>query len=321
MASLFPIMELDHLDIIPSYACSSADCVGCYQKCSPDYAQSCEGELDLGLLTPFLDRYTSTIRVRSFGLFGGEITEYRNCVPLVEMLSRAFPGIRLKIVTNGQDHECVGAIIRAAIHWENIVLEVSLDGYGHTCDMLRGKDGYFAEAMLSIGAMVDSGLGHNVRVNARYYPQHRDSLTAMADHLFSEYGVPRNHIAFQSSVSRDRSPSETLNYMGSLRDFVAGFWHGYRVDDPQRWHPSHQPYNADKRTVFCVPGIQPDGYLYTCNNYNYGVRIGHISETDVRAMVKRMLDISEMDPDQCNRCLFGHCVWANYLACSGTLAH
>lgn len=32
MSKLYPIMELDHLDIIPSYKCSSANCVDCFRS-------------------------------------------------------------------------------------------------------------------------------------------------------------------------------------------------------------------------------------------------------------------------------------------------
>ena len=180
MSKLYPIMELDHLDIIPSYWCSSANCVDCYQKSTKEYAKSCESTLNVDLLLPFLTEYTLTIKVNSFGLFGGECTQYDRCIELVSMLSKEFPGIRLEIVSNGQDHSCIGEIIKAANRRHNLIIEFSVDGHGDVCDLLRGKKGYYSELILSIEEMKKSGLASNVLFNTRYYPEYEESIIEMS---------------------------------------------------------------------------------------------------------------------------------------------
>jgi hypothetical protein len=306
-------MELHHLDIIPSYACYSANCIECYQKSRSDYADSCRHTLDIERLVPFLERYTAVMRVLSFGLFGGEITDYPRCVELVAMLTDAFPGIRLEIVTNGQKPQRIGRIAEAGRYRDNLIFELSIDGFGTKCDELRGKEGYFANAMRSIQLLDSCGLGGNIRINARYYPETEDSLIAMADYLQMKLAIPRSSIRFQSSIDPSCTMAKTCEYMLALRRFLTSFCCDRGSDNYQRWHPRHQAYNTRTASIFCVPGVQPDGCLYTCNNYKQGVRIGTIADKDVGALVKRMLDVAIQKPEHCNYCRFGRCVWANYM--------
>ena len=100
--------------------------------------------------------------------------------------------------------------------------------------------------------------------------------------------------------------------MSLLRDFSKKFWSGSTKGRLSRSHPMFKAYNSRINTVFCVPSIQPDGYLYTCNNYNLGMRIGHISEGNVTGMLTKMLKIAKLNPTHCDNCLFGQCVQYNY---------
>jgi len=312
MAVLYPIMELDHLDIVPSYKCSTASCIDCSQKSNSRYFESCKSTLDLSLLLPFLSEYILAIKVSSFGIFGGECTEYDKCPELVELLTREFPGIRLEIVTNGQNSRRVRDLIEAGRARYNLIIEFSVDGYGAICDHLRGKQGYFAEAMLSIEEMLVAGLGANVRLNTRYYPEYEDSIIELCDFLLLQYGITHDQISLQNLTIVGRSYEESIDYMSRLRHFAKRFWENSLRGEIARTHPKHKPYNSRVDTIFCVPGIQPDGYLYTCNSYNRGIRVGHIGNTNVREMITTMLNIAQLAPDHCDKCLFGQCVRLNY---------
>ena len=312
MAVLYPIMELDHLDIIPSYKCSTANCIDCSQKSDNNYSKSCTLTLDLNLLFPFLVDYVMAIKVSSFGLFGGECTEYDQCSELVELLTREFPGIRLEIVTNGQNPRRVRKLIKAAGTRYNLIIEFSVDGYGGTCDQLRGKQGYFEKAMLSIEEMIAAGLGANVRLNTRYYPEHEESLIKLRNFLSEQYGITRDQISLQNLTIIGRPHEESIEYMSRLRHFAEKFWANSLHGEIARTHPKHRHYCSRVDTIFCVPGIQPDGYLYTCNSYNKGIRIGHIGNANVHEMFATMLNIARLAPDHCEKCLFGQCVRLNY---------
>lgn len=312
MSKLYPIMELDHLDIIPSYFCSSSNCIDCYQKSTEEYLESCESTLDIDLLLPFLKKYTLTIKLNSFGLFGGECTEYDRCVELVGILSKEFPGIRLEIVSNGQDHACISEIIKAANRRHNLIIEFSLDGYGDVCDLLRGKEGYFSEAMLSIEEMKKADLTSNIHLNTRYYPEYEESIIDMSKFLADNYGITRDQISLQNLTKKGKSYDDSLQYMTLLREFSQKFWSCSTKGNLSRSHPMFKTYSSSINTVFCVPGIQPDGYLYTCNNYKRGIRVGHISQGNVMGMFTKMLNIAKLSPDHCDDCLFGQCVQHNY---------
>jgi len=312
MPKLLTVMELDHLDIIPSYTCNSANCIDCYQKTSKEYHESCKHTIDLDLLIPFLRKYISTIKVNSFGLFGGECTDYDRCCELVSMLTGEFPGIRLEIVSNGQNHVIIGKIIEAANKRHNLVLEFSIDGYGKVCDFLRGKDGYFSEVILSIEEMSKRGLASNIHINTRYYPEHEETIIEMSNFLYDTYGITRNDISLQNVICRGATNRDVNQYISALREFARKFWSNSCPINLPRSHPMYKPYDSKRTTVFCVPGIQPDGYLYTCNNYKYGMSVGHISEEDVIGLVTKMLNISKLNPEQCDKCLFGQCVLNHY---------
>jgi len=310
---LQPIIELNHLDIIPSYVCRSSNCVDCYQKNRGDYTESCRKVLDIEALIPFLEAYTVVLRVQSFGLFGGEITDFARSVEIVDSLTSVFPGIRLEIVTNGQNPECILRMAQAANYRDNLIMEFSIDGDGSICDKLRGKNGYFYKVLESIEGLADLGLSNNIRVNSRYYPEYEKHLFPMADLLKERFGIKRSSIGIQSCISANTCMSEACNYMYALRRFAVIFWQDRQSDNYQRWHPRHLPYNARIRTVFCVPGVQPDGFLYTCNNFNHGLRIKDIYTTDVSSLIKSMLDVAKQMPTHCNECQFGRSVWANYI--------
>ncbi len=310
---LLPIMELNHLDIIPSYVCCSSNCADCYQKHRADYAESCRQVLDIGALIPFLEAYTSVLRVQSFGLFGGEITDFAQSVELVDNLTSVFPGIRLEVVTNGQNPECILKMAKAAKYRDNFIIEFSIDGDEPICDKLRGKKGYFTKVLKSIEGLSACGMNNNIRVNARYYPEYEKQLLVMADYIKENFGIERSSIGLQSCISVNTGMAEACKYMDGLRRFATIFWLDRQSDNYQRWHPRHLPYNARARTVFCVPGVQPDGFLFTCNNYNHGARIGDIYTTDVSSLIKSMLDVAKQMPTHCNKCRFGRSVWANYI--------
>lgn len=310
---LLPIIELNHLDIIPSYVCCSANCADCYQKNRADYAYSCRKMLDIEALIPFLEAYTKALRVQSFGLFGGEITDFPQSVELVASLTSFFPGIRLEVVTNGQNPKCILEMAQAAKLRDNFIIEFSIDGDESICDKLRGKSGYYNRVLESIEGLSACGLSSNIRVNTRYYPKYEKQLVTMADCLKQCFGIERSRIGIQSCISDSTCMSEACQYMAVLRRFAASYWQDRQSDNYQRWHPRHLPYNARTRTVFCVPGVQPDGFLYTCNNFNHGLRIGDIYTTDVSSLIKSMLDVAKRMPAHCNECQFGRSVWANYI--------
>jgi MoaA/NifB/PqqE/SkfB family radical SAM enzyme len=253
-----------------------------------------------------------TIKVNSFGIFGGECTEYDKCIDIVSLLSKEFPGIRLEIVTNGQNHHIISEIIKAAKRRYNLIVEFSIDGYGDTCDFLRGKQGYFSEAIQSIEEMKRAGLISNVFLNTRYYPEYEESIVEMSDFLASNYGITRDQISLQNLTIQGRNHYDTLHYMTSLRKFSRKFWINSLKGNLSRSHPLFKPYISRINTVFCVPGVQPDGYLYTCNSYNHGMQVGHISDRNVLEMLTKMLNVAKLFPNHCDNCLFGQCVQYNY---------
>lgn len=228
------------------------------------------------------------------------------------MLSKEFPGIRLEIVSNGQDHYCISEIIKAANRRHNLIIEFSIDGYGDICDLLRGKKGYFSEVILSIEEMEKSGLVSNVMLNTRYYPEHEESIIEMSKFLADNYGITRNQISLCNLAIPGRSLDDSLQYMSLLREFSKKFWSGSTKGSLARSHPMFKSYNSRINTVFCVPSIQPDEYLYTCNNYIHSIRVGHIKERNILNMLTKMLNITKSNPTHCDDCLFGRCVLCNY---------
>ena len=312
MPNLHPVIDLQSLTIVPWYVCRTANCAGCYQKRDEGYGESLADSLDLDLLIPFLRNYASTVRVHAFGLIGGEITEYPDSRKLVRMLTDEFPGIRLEIVSNGQNHEVVGDLIDAANRRRNLVFEFSIDGYGDACDRLRGKNGYFSEVLSSIDEMKARGLGTNIHINTRYFHGSEDSIVEMAEFLCHRYGITRADISLIDVDYVGADPKRGREYVGRLRQFSSDFWGDVCRQELPRSHPLHQPYDVRRRQSFSVPGIHPDGYLYTCFDYNRGTRLGHIRSDDVAGMIGKMLNLAALNPEQCDQCLVGSCVKHHY---------
>lgn len=192
MPKLWPIIYIFSPSIIPLFICNSRQCIDCCLKADQNYNEMCKNTINIDRLMPFLRKYIRTIRLQSISLIGGEITEYYHCCKLISMLTREFPGIRLLIVTNGQNHRCINEIISGAKYRQNLEFKFSIDGYGDVCDSLRGKKSYFPEVLLSIEEVFKRGLS-SVRINIRCYPKFQpyDSKTLAS---FSTPGIlPDGH--------------------------------------------------------------------------------------------------------------------------------
>lgn len=324
MSKLLPVIDLAELTIVPSYACRSANCIGCYKKTFEGYFESCKDTLDINILMPFLRKYISTVRVYSFGITGGEPTEYNRICDLVRMLTAEFPGIRLEIVSNGQNHFCIGDIIEAANGRSNMQIGFSIDGYGPVCDLLRGKKGYFSEVLLSVEQMAKRGRIASVQVNTRYYPEHEDSIIKLSHYLYETFGITRNQFSLGSVTYRLADHPDAISYITVLRTFASRFWNdASQINIPHT--PSllmrRQPYNSRRWTSFCSPAVHPNGQIYTCDT-QHGLKVGDIRDDNVVRMVARMLHVATAKPEQCDSCLFGQCVLKHYefqesLSCVG----
>ncbi len=312
MPRLRTVMDLASLTVVPSYVCRSANCQGCYQKAMPDYAEHCKDEIDVGALVAFVQRYASVVKLHSIGIYGGECTDYCCISGLVAAFTRVHPGIRLEIVTNGQNHAQIQEIIAAAKTRHNLALEFSIDAHGSVCDQLRGKDGYFAESMRSIEEVAGAGLSHNIHINCRYFPEHTESLLQLRDHVLLEYGIGANSISLIEVTHRDGRSHDRRAYIATLREFALEFWKGQHPNNIPRAHPDYLAYDLTYEASFTVPGVHPDGFLYSCFDYGCGCRAGHISDPDVPAMISHLLRTSEQDPCHCDRCLVGSYVHEHY---------
>lgn len=314
MPHLLPVMDLAELTILPSYECNSADCVGCYKKSVKGYLEN--QYLDLDVLLRFLTRYLAFLRVHNIGISGGEPTDFCDCIALVDMLTAEFPGVSLEIVTNGQNTETISEIICAAKQSRTLKLLFSIDGYGNDCDHLRGKSGYFDRVSLSIAEMVNNGLGHNVGVNVRYYPEYEESIITLRDYLHEKFGISSAQISMGNVSYLGSQDVCTSAYVSSFRVFADKFWGGrenVNVPNTPSYILRKKPYMKHQRTSFCVPAVQPDGYLYTCD-FIHGVRVGHISDDDIPSMIARLVNVSGLNPAQCDNCLYGQCVLNHYVA-------
>ena len=313
MSELLPVMDLAELTILPSYECNSSSCIGCYKKSVSGYLEN--QHLDIHVLSQFLRQYLTFLRVHSIGLSGGEPTDFSGCVDLVHMLTTEFPGVSLEMVTNGQNADCISDIIRVAKRSKTLKMLFSIDGYGDDCDRLRGKSGYFERVSLSIVEMVNSGLASNVRVNVRYYPDYEESIIELRDYLYTRFGVTAAHISMGNVSYLGSQDVRTSSYVSSFRMFADRFWGGREnanIPNTPSYVLRRTPYIRDQRTSFCVPAIQPDGYVYTCD-FICGVKVGHISDDDIVGMITRLISVSRLNPDQCDKCLYGQCVLHHYI--------
>ncbi|MCG8475230.1 MAG: radical SAM protein [Cytophagales bacterium] len=307
MNTLLPVMNLAELTLIPTYVCTSANCIGCYKKTFKEYEDTCVPSLNINDLMPFLRRYTLSACVHSFGITGGEFTEYAECGKLIAALSNEFPVIPIEIVTNGQDHLKIMEIVESARIKENLTMRISIDGYGESCDKLRRKEGYFEEAIRSIEVMADYGLIPGVRINCRYYPGEEGSVFRLRDYLGQKFGISEKAFSVSSVTYKLLTPGKTQSYLIAIHKFASKFWKRTAdINLPNT--PSLLLKGARCGSSSCVPAVHPDGTIHACDTLN-GTPVGNIKDHDTDALINRLVKVGKLNLDQCD---FGKCVLKHY---------
>ncbi len=301
-------LDTSTVTLVPSYVCKSASCPGCYEKADKDYSAKCMNSINIEKLIFFLKQYAAIIKIKWFGLIGGEITEFPEIASLSQRLSEEFPGVKLIFVTNGQNHHKIKEIINRGNPISNIEFEFSIDGYGNVCDKLRGKIGYFDEVLKSIRTVYDAGI-KSIHINTRYFIEIEESIQKLSNYLSDEFAIKRSDFSLCNVTQK--CDEKCGNYFSKLRDFSVAFWESSLPDPVPIFHPKYKGYIKTTKVSTCLPAIQPDGFLYTCDN-QYGTKIGSIYDEAPIDLITRMLRFSELNPSQCSNCYSGKCLLRHF---------
>lgn len=170
---------------------------------------------------------------------------------------------------------------------------------------------HFSEVLLSIEEIYKKGLGSEIHINTRYYPEHKESVVDLCRILKEKFGIKRSAYLLIEVNSRGANQPDAPQHIERLRFFAKKFWGDLLDGELPVPHPNTLPYNSKRYTCFCKPTVQPDGYIYTCD-YKHGIRVGSIDEDDVFPIIKRLLNVDVLNPTRCNKCNFAQALFHHY---------
>jgi Fe-coproporphyrin III synthase len=285
------------INFITTYKCDSR-CISC--NIWSKYQKNCEGvkeELSLQKINDFFrinKKYFS--KLIGVGFSGGEFTLRNDAVELIRFLKDSFPNIKLGFQTNGLQPEKVRAILKQVIAFDpQFNIAVSIDGPREIHDRVRGVEGAFDRAVLTVRYAKELGISRITtgmtinQINFSYIPEtyqiSKDIGTEFSCFLAEASDYFNNQgINYQINTTQKQTVIENLKK----------FKYDYFMDNLRR-----QLEGKRKRTLPCYSGysslvLDPYGNIMPCILINKP--FGNIKAVDdLKAMIvkKSTKDVRE----------------------------